>query len=481
MNKQIDNNFCGILQYNYGTEVDDLFFHVVDDLVTLLPATEESKKRIINSVESVKSKELKERDNTRWLFGFAENGCSVAFFQPGDLNINFSFPIDLQPAKFRTPIILQSTTPSGIDLHTFNEIEFCGGIVDLLYFPSKAIEGCASDRTISFREPKHYTRRFSVNVNDVVFDVVFTVSFKDLVRELGKVPDLRRYIHSVLRFEFHSAQPIDTFETYYKYALRFFQFCVGRNNLDFNVKLYQRTEKQRFSILTKFVDGFDDYANDKLDCIHLIHFEDLKNKFPKLFSVLNEKAQQPNLLFLPKRNKDIGYVYYTNITDLCVSLDKEYNYIKSKLLDNNKKQAKALAKELNSYIDKSNYPQNVKEKAKALNCGELANMQPSLKEKIIVLYDDFAVQLNEISNCNYHDHDNSTSIEKYSDEDFKRLIGKFVQIRNSAAHSGIIWNEGIEIYQHLQLLMYFCVLNRAGYTLEESKKVLLNIFKWRFL
>ncbi|MBQ3642131.1 hypothetical protein II906_09450 [bacterium] len=478
MNKQIDNNFCGILQYNYGTEVDDLFFHVVDDLVTLLPATEESKKRIINSV---KSKELKEKDNTKWLFGFAENGCSVAFFQHGKLNINFSFPIDLQPAKFRAPIILQSTTPSGIDLHTFNEIEFCNGVVDLLHFPSKAIEGRASDGSINFRDPKHYTRRFSVSVNGADFDVIFTVSLTDLVRELGKVPDLRRHIHSVLRFEFQSAQPIDTFETYYKYALRFFQFCVGRNNLDFNVKLYQRTEKQRFTILTRFVDGFDDYANDKLDCIHLIHFEDLNNKFPKLFSVLNEEERQPNFLFLPKRNKEIGYVYYTNITDLCVSLDKEYNYIKSELLDNNKKQAQELSKELNLFIEKSNYPQKVKEKAKALNCGALANMQPSLKEKIIALYDDFAVQLNEVSNCKYHDYDNSTTVKEYSDDDFKRLIGKFVQIRNSAAHTGIIWNEGIQIYQHLQLLMYFCVLKRAGYTLEESKKILFNLFKWRFL
>ena len=164
-----------------------------------------------------------------------------------------------------------------------------------------------------------------------------------------------------------------------------------------------------------------------------------------------------------------------------VSLDKEYNYIKSELLDNNKKQAQELSKELNLFIEKSNYPQKVKEKAKALNCGALANMQPSLKEKIIALYDDFAVQLNEVSNCKYHDYDNSTTVKEYSDDDFKRLIGKFVQIRNSAAHTGIIWNEGIQIYQHLQLLMYFCVLKRAGYTLEESKKILFNLFKWRFL
>ena len=151
------------------------------------------------------------------------------------------------------------------------------------------------------------------------------------------------------------------------------------------------------------------------------------------------------------------------------------------MLDNNKKQAQELSKELNLFIEKSNYPQKVKEKAKALNCGALANMQPSLKEKIIALYDDFAVQLNEVSNCKYHDYDNSTTVKEYSDDDFKRLIGKFVQIRNSAAHTGIIWNEGIQIYQHLQLLMYFCVLKRAGYTLEESKKILFNLFKWRFL
>ena len=475
MNKQIANNFCGLLQYDSESGEMDTFFYVLDNLVTLLPVTEECKRKL-NA--SVKSEESKKRDHTKWFFGFAENGCSIAFFKPDELSINFSFPVDLQPAKFRVPIILQSTTPSGIDLHTFDVIEFRGGIVDLLHFPSKVIEGSVSDGCIEFRNPELYTRIFPIIVDGVSFDIVYTVSLTDLTREFGKVPDLRKDTHSTLRFEFRSAQSVDKFEIYYKYALRFFQFCVGRSNLSFDVRLYRHTDKGQFTVLVKFVDGFDDYANNDLLGIHVIHFDDLASKLPELFSVINEEGKRPNLLFLPKRNKDIGYISYTNVTDLCVSIEKEYNYIKKEFLDNNQKQAKALSKEIYSFVDKSNYPLNVKEKAKALNCGVLANMQPSLKEKIIALYDDFSVWLNEITDFKYHD--NNGLAKKYSDEEFKIFVGKFVQIRHSAAHAGVVWNEGIEIYKHLQLLIYFCVLKRAGYTLEESKKLLFNLFHWYF-
>ena len=117
--------------------------------------------------------------------------------------------------------------------------------------------------------------------------------------ERGKLPDLRRDIHSVLCFKFHTAQSIDTFETYYQYALRFLQFCVGHSNIGFSIRLYKYDGKVRYTILSRFVDGFDDYVNDKLDCICVINFDKLQSKLPQLFETINETQNQPNLLFLP--------------------------------------------------------------------------------------------------------------------------------------------------------------------------------------
>ncbi len=475
MNKRIPDNFCGVLRYNCDADEWDTFFSVSDDLVTLLPADEKCKKSIN---ESLSLRDLNNKNVDGWLFGYSENGCSVAFYKPGILNIGLSFPINLQPAKFRAPIILQSTTPSGMDLHTFNEIEFREGIVDLLHIPSKAFEGSANDYYLKFRSPDQYTHTFPVTINGTNFDVSYTVSFSDLVREMGKVPDLRKLVHSSLKFKFYKPQSLETFEIYYKYALRLFQFCARRSNISFSVRLNQLSDKSKYTVLSRFIDGFDDYANEKLNVTQVIQLEQLNKKFSNLFKIINEDGFKPNLTFLPKRNKDINYVYHTNITDLCVALEQEYYFMKSDVVENDRIQAKKLAKELNKFIDKSEFPECVKEKSKALNNGILANMQPSLKDKIIALYNDFSAQISEISKNKYYTNDGIK--QDYSDAEFIELIGKFVQIRHHVAHAGIIWNEGVAIYQHLQMLVYFCILKRAGYTQEESKELLINLFRWYF-
>ena len=142
-------------------------------------------------------------------------------------------------------------------------------------------------------------------------------------------------------------------------------------------------------------------------------------------------------------------------------------------------QAKALAKELNRFVNSSHYPMNVKDKAKSLNNGMLSNLQPSLREKIIALYEDFSVNLKAITNSKYYG--NNGTLMLYNDEDFKKLIGKFVDIRNSVAHAGVEWNDGASIYQHLKLRLYFNIFKRAGYSLDESQNVLNNLFGWKFL
>ena len=472
MFKQINNDFCGKLNINSETYFDT-FFYVLDDMVTLIPVTEKCKTLLVDLENNCVNKSYK------WLYGIAQNGCSVAFYNPGGLNVSFSYPVNLQPAKFKAPIILQSSSPVKIDLRSFDEIEFRSGVVNLLQLPSKAIEECYSKKYLKFSSPSFYTKEFPVHVNGVSFKIIYTVSLTDMNIEFGKVPDLRQQISSALRFEFDEAQPIERFETYYKYALRLFQFCTGRSNLGFTVRLFKHTTTERQMILAKCVDGFSDYADQHLNYTHIIHFDDLNDKLPNIFQLLNEEKKQPSLLFLPKRNKDVGYIYHTNITDLCVALELEYNYENKDQIDNDQREAKKLATDLNNFINKSEYPIRVKNKAINLNNNSLQNMQPSITEKIISLYSKFEKQLNEITKAKLYDSNGIPTL--YTDEEFKKRISKFVLLRHRSAHAGIVWNEGVEVYEHLQILVYFSILKRANYTSEESKLIISNLFGYKFL
>lgn len=61
------------------------------------------------------------------------------------------------------------------------------------------------------------------------------------------------------------------------------------------------------------------------------------------------------------------------------------------------------------------------------------------------------------------------------------MINRFTDIRNSTSHAGIVWNEGINIFYHLELIVYLNVLKRAGYLPEERQNILMNLFERKFL
>ena len=414
-------------------------------------------------------------EDDKWLFGLSESGFSVAFYKPAGLQVHISAPVDIGKASFKTPVILQSTSPDIVDLSTFDVIEFRGGIMDLLQLPGKAVdEKYFKEKRIEFRDKEAFTTTFPVYVNGESFEVIYTVSLSDYSTETGMIPDLRKNIHSALRFRFFQEQPIWKFKTYYWYALQLFQFCTRRLNIGFEVRLYKKVNGRTYTIITKVKDGFDDYANDVLNFSQIIRFDFLGDKFPQLFKLLNEEETQPSLLFLPKRNNEANSILYTNVTDICVALEIEGDFAKAELLKTIREEAKALAVELNKLIDASQYDVSVKDKAKGIINGNLPEMKLSLREKIFALYDEFAEPMKNITEQVSHVECGFT--RAYTDEDFKKLIRKFTKIRNLAAHAGVSWNEGYEIYGHLQLIVYFSILKRAGYTIEESQQILYQLF-----
>ncbi len=477
MIKNIQNNFSGMLDLQgIGNGKCDAFFNVQNNIVTIIPLTNECKRHA-----HILSYNDGSNEKINWLYGFSEDSCSIAFLQKTHLHPSISAPIDMGTSRFRTPIIVKSSTPNGIDLRTFNSIEFRGGIIDVLHSPDLLID--ITDAVINFKDFHSFTKTYEVEINKEKFEIMYSIDTDDLMLETGKVPDLRKSIHSIVRFNFDTDKPLCDIEKYYSYALSFFQFCTGRLNVNFEIRLYKTklSENQKkvtsSPILVKLQDGFDDYANETLTIMSVIRFQLLGDKLPLLFKILNEEDTHPYLSFLIKRNKNIGNVLYTDIGDICVALEREFSFINANRNQENQKYAKKLTEELLDIINKKCdcvCPEAVKKKASNILNSQLKNFSPSLKEKINTLYDEFEPYIKSITEQENHDLYGITKF--YSNKEFKKKISQFVDIRNKASHVGIIWNDGVEIFIHLKLLIYFCILKRTGYSMEECSCVLSYLF-----
>ena len=280
MKYEIQNSFCGMLDLQgRGDRKCDAFFNIHDNVVTIIPLTDECKKLSYNLSYNDGSNK---KDN--WIFGFSEDGCSVAFLQKSHLHTSFSTPVDLSASRFHTPIYLKSIRPDGKDLRTFDAIEFRGGIVDLLHNPDLAVQWDYENNRIVFNEKSNYTNSFDASVANEKFKVIYSVDASDVCLETGKVPDLRAKIHSNIRFEFDEKKPLDDIEKYYSYAMNLFQFCSGHLNVGFEMRLYQKEscgeEGIAYSspILVKYIDSFKDYAQDILDITKVIRLNYLGEK-----------------------------------------------------------------------------------------------------------------------------------------------------------------------------------------------------------
>ena len=133
-----------------------------------------------------------------------------------------------------------------------------------------------------------------------------------------------------------------------------------------------------------------------------------------------------------------------------------------------------LAKDLIELINSDKYkdcPKTVKDKAKDLLASNLKAFSPSLKKKIYFFYKKFGAFMRKITE--QEDHDKYGICRFYSDEEFIRLIGKFVQMRNTSSHSKIKWDdEALNIFVHLKIIVYFSILERIGFKPEESAAIL---------
>lgn len=415
--------------------------------------------------------------SAQWLYGFADDNCSVAILRRTRPAVGFSSGVDMRVAHFYSPILVKSTAVGkAVDLSTFDIIEFRGGIMDCLHNPDRAAHW--ENHTIVFPDRDRYTKQFDVTINDESFQVMYSIDTAELSMELGKVPDLRSQVHSVLRFMFSSPKNIADIEKYYGYAMCLFQFCAGRRNVQSEVRLYKNDLGR--PILVRLNDGFDDYADD-LDLTKVIRLSYLCEHLPGLLKILNEKEKKdkrPNLMFLPIRNKDVGNISYTNVTDLCSAFEREYSCLNVSVGEKTKIAAQELGKLLEDTIDQlKDCPAVVIDKAKAL-LSQLKGFSPSLREKITYLYKRYCEDAKPITEQKGHDALGIATF--YNAKQFEEKIREFIKIRNTASHASVVWSDGMDIYNHLNLYIYFSVLDRAGVPQEDISCILSWMFNRLF-
>lgn len=465
MDYSITDNLGGFLSTDDSGKLNSTF-RLQENTVTIIPLTDVCRKHI----QDLSSNDTQ---NNQWLFGLCEDNTNIAFLRKSPLRTHFSSGINLSASKFFCPIIVKSTLPQEMDLKSFDSIEFYGGIIDVLHTPSLAIDEKLSEHKIEFTNPEKYTKKHNVTIDNEAFEIEYSIAANTLMLETGKIPDLRNQIHSYLRFNFTKEQPLDNIEKYYSYAMNLIQFCCGRLNVNSEIRIYKKSISK--PILVKINDGFDDYANEKIDFTQVLRFSSLENHFASLFKILNESKTKPYLLFLTKRNKHIGAITYTDISDICVSFEHEYSLSNTSSKKELVEAASNFTEKLCAIIEfEPHCPEEVKKKACNILNSNLKSFSPSLKEKIISFYDEFyqyAINITENK-----EHIALGIAKSYNREDFEKSLSKFVALRNKVAHSGIVWNDGIEIYSHLKLLIYFSILKRAGYNALESAPMLSWLF-----
>lgn len=473
--KKIDNIFSGVLDLSKDNQLDAAFC-VNDTFVTVIPLTDKCRKKIFHSDDFDNQEE-----KVSWIYGIAEDSCRVAFLKNKSISPQFSLPVDIGTGSFSAPIILKSDGPYDVDISAFDIIEFRGGILNLLHMTGKAIDERYSENQLIFQNKNTYTHSFPTIIDDIKLELEYSISLSGIYTETGQVPNLKDGCQSVFRFKFDSPQPLEDFKKYYIYALNLFQFCAGCMNIKFDVSLYKEISdnkgKRHIAILSKIYDGFDDYAYDRLKPVNVIRFDFIKPNISNLLKLLNESKTEPYLLFLPKSNKNYNHILYTDINDLCVALEREYAFSHD-FNKQDREDAKNLSVELLQVVQQSKYPDHIKSKAENIICGNLKNYNLSLKEKIYFLCDIFFDAMKSITEPETHVQ--YGLVKEYTIKEFKEKIGEFVKIRNRASHYGIAWNDGVEIYYHLCLLVYFSVLKRAGYTIDESRCMLSYLFSRRF-
>lgn len=391
--------------------------------------------------------------------------------------------------QFYAPIIIKprprATQP--LDLSHFDAITFSGESVNLAYNPKFAVERTNDNEwyeqqksnpgavEIKIKPFTEYTRHFEVIIAGVKADLSYSITTN--TEHMNSQNNKLGILNSFVRVAFLEKQPLEMIGKCYLQILHFLQFLLARQNVGFNIQLEHRVSSaanqhdggqvlDHFDKLAEvFIsDSYEDYCDVRLD--HTIQLSHLEGDFPKLFNLFSENADNPFLAMLPASSKRVRYISYTDVGDICASLEREYKLKRYKAPKDDIRDA--LIKKLNHTISEykeelaKTSPNNDYDKIISTASGNMRYIKLPLKECIIYLWEK---SLDEV-------------LDDVKKQDLKKDIADFVDMRNNITHEGtIVWFENHIVYIRLLRTLYYSILVRAGLSDENSKKIARQKFQ----
>lgn len=467
---EIANNFYGYIKVD-----DDTYtYNVTDNIVTLLPAYSDVKKRY-DSFFRIQSHNT---DVPEYLFG-EDNSTAIAILRNGKFVTN-CLGTNLA-IRFATPIIIKACgNAQGFfsmlteDWCKFHAITFYGGNINALYNPDIAIE--QSDiseiikgdgaRTIKMRPWSDYTQTTEIQIENE--KVTLTVSIGQTAEKNGigcKSAYNLGKMDAFFRFSFENAQGFETIERYYMIAKKMVAILTSQNNVCFEeIYLSQRNLDQKYC-KTGICRIFDSYENYSIrQCHKVISIASIWNYIPSLINgIINNKADSL-LELLPEDNKMVDKISIKNIQDLCTALEVAYH-----LDDKRKREKDILIEELKKNIKKTiaefakEYEIDVNKETTMSSAFQYLDY--TLKRKIFTLYNENSDVANAI-------------LSRYSQPQInEESIASLVNLRNNKTHSGIIeWGESAKIYAALLSIVYASFLKYIELPDEVVKSIVPRIF-----
>jgi uncharacterized short protein YbdD (DUF466 family) len=407
----------------------------------------------------------------KYLYGIGDNDSPFAVYMPKGLYVNpFSFHVLYH---FSTPIIITSRSSETSDLSYFDGIEFYGETINKIFNPRQAVEYSEysqqiEDISLKFKSHSDYSRKFDVDFDGqkaaIEYLVYRYVSLAEQKNEDGSIS--LGSLNSAIRFTFDGQRPLEEINRYWKMFNNFLQFMVGRQNVDFGVRFFQ---KNKADSLLHTADGFfrrgkPDTYNGKIQ--NSIQINTLGDKFPELFRLFLDEQTAPYLNFLPESNTAANRISYTDVLDICTAFEKEFvlSGLKNPINDIADKLYNTLKAAIKEFRKTQVQTEQQQDKIFDVAFSSIKYINSSLADKIYLLY--------ELS---------LTSPDEVSEEALLKTrndIDSFVQLRNSIMHSGIVdWGENGLFSRTLIRILYVNILLRAGV----DKKTATNIAesKWR--
>ena len=463
MNKKF--NLAGYIEYSNN----QYFCTVIDYVVKLFYMyNQQYYDDTSNDIEAFFSGENNEIDEETFLYGFDEKNRLFAVLTS---KLKKDLLSSHTPYTFGTPLLIIGK-PNTKKLTSFDGIVFYGKTVNKVFSPRRAVKYPRHEsmlQGLEFKPSSDFHKEFDIDFDGqqakIGYSISWTVNFSEQKDENGRLS--LGSVDSCMYIKFENPQPLEMLKHYYLTFSNVLRFLTGRKNVDFHVKLQCKNEANSFfdSADCFFNREDNDIYNGKI--LKTIQIDALDDKIACLFKLFADKKTEPYLQFLPDSNRVANWVTHTDVLDICTAFEKEFKLSKHKIQSSEIANAlyEALSTTIKDFRDTKTEEEYKKNKIFDVAFSSIKHIESSLSDKIHIIYE--------------HSLACPQQIPAEELDVIKESINKFVKLRNSITHSGIIDlkdDDRVKVYITLQRILYTTILARAG--VDKATAVELAERKW---